>query len=307
MEKVTSRSKQGLFTAHGAVMGANIIYGLNYLIAKGIMPDWLAPRAIIFLRVTGAVLIFWIAGLFLPSVKIVKKDYYRLALAAFFGVALNQIMFFEGLNLTTPINASIIMVTTPILVLIIAHFILHEKITGIKLAGVILGFTGALFLIVHGKQLQSGENTLLGNLFIFINASSYGLFLVLIKPLMSRYHPLTVMKWVFTFGLFYVVPVSLGKVLSADFTVIPTRIWLSIGYVVVFTTVVAYFLNNYSLQQLSPSVNSAYIYTQPFLATLVALVTGKDALTLTEVVASALIFTGVYLVSRPKKKKKEAH
>ncbi len=301
MAKVISHSKNNLLKAHGAVIGANVIYGLNYLIAKGIMPYWLEPRAIIFLRVAGAAIVFWLTGIFLPSVKILKRDFYRLAIAAFFGVALNQIMFFEGLNLTTPINASIIMVTTPILVLIMAHFVLHEKITGIRLFGIILGFLGAVYLIINGKQGGQGENIFLGNLFIFINASSYGLFLVLIKPLMYRYNPLVVMKWVFTFGFIYVFPVSIGKITEADFTVIPVNIWLSIGYVVLFTTVVAYFLNNYSLKNLSPSVNSAYIYTQPLLATVASLSIGKDSLSFTEILASLFIFSGVYLVGKPKK------
>jgi len=166
-----------------------------------------------------------------------------------------------------------------------------------------LGFLGAAFLIMQGGTFNLAANTMLGNLFILINASSYGLFLVLVKPLMNKYNPLTVMKWVFTFGLVYVVPVSLGPILRADFGAIPSSIWFSIGYVVLFTTVVAYFLNNYSLRRLSPSVNSSYIYTQPFLATVVALSFGKDRLSIVEIIASIFIFSGVYLVSKPAHKK----
>ena len=302
MQKAIYPSKNSTFFAHAAVLGANIIYGLNYVIAKGIMPIWLEPRAIIFLRVTGAVAIFWLFELFIVSEKVLKKDLIHMAVAGFFGVALNQIMFFEGLNLTTPINASIIMVSTPILVLILSHFILKDKINTKKLVGIILGFSGAAFLIIRGGKFNLGVNTMLGNLLILINATSYGLFLVLVKPLMSKYKPLTVMKWVFTFGLAYVVPVSLGPILRADFGAIPNTIWLSIGYVILFTTVVAYFLNNYSLQRLSPSVNSSYIYMQPFLATVVALSFGKDHLSFIEIVASLFIFSGVYLISKPARK-----
>ncbi len=302
MAKAIYPSKNSTLFAHAAVLSANVIYGLNYVIAKGIMPIWLEPRAIIFLRVTGAVAIFWLSELFVMSEKVSKKDLIHMAVAGFFGVALNQIMFFEGLNLTTPINASIIMVSTPILVLILAHFLLKDKISTKKLAGIILGFSGAVFLILHGGKFNLDTNTMLGNLFILINASSYGLFLVLVKPLMSKYKPLTVMKWVFTFGLLYVVPVSLGPILRADFGAIPSTIWLSIGYVVLFTTVVAYFLNNYSLKRLSPSVNSSYIYLQPFLATVVALAFGKDRLSFIEIIASILIFSGVFLVSNPTQK-----
>ncbi len=288
--------------AHLAVFGANVIYGLNYVIAKGIMPLWLEPRAIIVLRVTGAVAVFWLAEFFVHKEKVTRTDLKKMAMCAFFGVALNQIMFFEGLNLTTPINASIIMVGTPIFVLIMAHFILKEVIGLKKLSGIFLGFLGASILILHDGHFSWHINTFTGNLFIFINAGSYGMFLVLVKPLMKKYRPLTVMKWVFTFGLVFVLPVSIKQIAQANFSVIPLNIWGSIVYVILFTTIIAYFLNNYSLKKLSPSVNSTYIYTQPFLATVVALSFGKDKLTYSGIIAAVLIFISVYLVTRPQTK-----
>lgn len=292
------QTAQKTLPAHLAIVGANLIYGLNYVIAKGIMPEYMAPRTIILFRVAGATLVFWIVASFLKKEKVARKDLLKLLLVSFFGIALNQIMFFEGLNLTTPINASIIMVGTPILVLVFAHFILKEKLTGLKLAGIALGSSGALWLILKNGDISFSGGTFLGNLFILINASSYALFLVLIKPLMQKYSALTVMKWVFTFGLVYVIPVSLPLALHTNYAAIPFNIWMSVTYVVLFTTVLAYLLNNYSLKLVSPTVNSSYIYLQPFLATVVAMAAGKDVLTWVEVVAALLIFTGVYLVSR---------
>ncbi len=292
--------KKENLTAHLAVLGANIIFGLNFVIAKGIMPHWMEPRAIIFLRVTGATAAFWLVSIFAKSEKVNRKDLKRMFLLAFFGVALNQILFFEGLNLTTPINASIIMVGTPILVLVMAHFIIGDKISRRKLMGIILGFGGAAFLILRNGHLTLSSDTTLGNILVLVNAASYGLFLVMVKPLMSKYRPLTVMKWVFTFGLIFVVPVSIGEISRTNFSVIPLNIWFSIMYVVIFTTIFAYFLNNYSLQKISPSANSSYIYMQPILASIVAIIAGKDKLTITEVAASLLIFSGVYFVNRKK-------
>jgi drug/metabolite transporter (DMT)-like permease len=292
--------KKENLTAHLAVLGANLIFGLNYVIAKGIMPHWMEPRAIIFLRVTGATAAFWLVSIFVKSEKVDRKDMKRMFLLAFFGVALNQILFFEGLNLTTPINASIIMVGTPILVLVMAHFVIGDKISGRKLLGIVLGFSGAAFLILRNGHISLSSDTTLGNLLVLINASSYGLFLVMVKPLMSKYKPLTVMKWVFTFGLIFVVPVSIGEIFRTNFSIIPLNIWFSIMYVVIFTTIFAYFLNNYSLQRISPSANSSYIYLQPILASVVAIFAGKDKLTMTEVVASLLIFSGVYFVNKRK-------
>jgi len=286
-----------ILLAHLAIIAANVIYGINYVVAKGIMPDYFPPRVAIIFRVVSATIIFWVIGLFYPKDAISKADFLRLALCGFFGIALNQIMFFEGLNLTTPINASIIMVGIPILVLVFAHFMLHEKITKNKITGIALGMTGAGYLILQGGGGSFTSGTFLGNLFIFINASSYAFFLVLVKPLMIKYPPLTIMKWIFTFGLIYVLPVSVGLLGEPDYTGIPVNIWMSLGYIVVFSTVVAYFLNNYSLKVISPTINSAYIYLQPFLATVVALFAGEDQLTWTEIVAALFIFSGVYFVS----------
>ena len=290
--------KKENLTAHLAVLGANIIFGLNYVIAKGIMPHWMEPRAIIFFRVTGAAAVFWLVEMLTIREKVNSKDLRRMFVLAIFGVTVNQILFFEGLNLTTPINASIIMVGTPILVLILSRFVIGDKISGSKLIGIILGFSGAAFLILRNGHLTLSSNTTLGNLLVLINATSYGLFLVMVKPLMSKYRPLTVMKWVFTFGLVFVIPLSIGEVIHTNFSIIPLNIWLSILYVIIFTTVFAYFLNNYSLRKISPSANSSYMYLQPILASLVAIFAGKDKLNMTEVIASLLIFTGVYFVNK---------
>jgi drug/metabolite transporter (DMT)-like permease len=287
---------------HLAVIGANIIFGINYVVAKGIMPDYLLPRPIIFLRISGAALVFWLVSFFFLKEKVARKDMLRLAVCAVFGIALNQVLFFEGLNLSTPINASIIMVAIPIMVMVFAHFIIGEKITRNKLTGILFGFAGAVYLILQGGSFSLNTSTSLGNLLIFLNASSYALFLVLVKPLMAKYSPITVMKWVFTFGLVYVIPVSVPQVLTSDFAAIPFNIWLSIAYVIFFTTVLAYFLNNFSLKTISPTMNSAYIYLQPFLAALVALFAGKDKLTYVEVLAAVSIFTGVYFVNFKKEK-----
>ncbi len=160
----------------------------------------------------------------------------------------------------------------------------------------LLGFMGSAFLILQAGSLSFSGN-FLGNLLIFINVASYALFMVIIKPLMHKYHPLTVMKWVFTFGFLFIFPFTFHLAWQADYGVIPVEIWLSIGFVVIFTTVLAYFLNNYSLTVISPTVNSAYIYLQPFLATFVAILFGKDQLNTAQLIAAALIFTGVYFVN----------
>lgn len=265
------------------------------------MPEYLSPRAIIMLRVLGAVLFFWLLHAFFINEKVKRKDILRLAFCAVFGVAINQILFFEGLNLSTPINASLIMLIVPILVLIASHFLLKERITAKKVIGIIIGIGGALMLVLGQGKISFKSAYFTGNLLLLINASSFGFYLVLVKPMMVKYHPLTVMKWVFLFGLIYITPFCLGKSIHSDYSAIPLNIWFSIAYVIIGTTILAYLLFNYSLKFVSPLVSSMYMYLQPVLAGLVAIIIGADTLSFIEIVAAAMVFSGVYFVSIRKK------
>lgn len=286
-----------------AAFSANLIYGLNYVIAKGIMPDYLQPRAIIFVRVIIAALLFWLLKPFVADEKVSKKHLFQIAVAALFGLAANQILFFEGLNLTTPINASIIMVGAPIAVLLFSQWIYKERITRTKVLGIALGSFGAAYLILGTGEISFSKDTFLGNILILLNASTYALYLVLIKPIMKHYKALTVMRWVFLFGAIFIIPFTLMPALKANWSEIPFNIWLSIIYVILFTTFLAYLLNNYSLKTIHPSTNSAFIYLQPVFSTILALSLKKDTLEIQEVVAALFIFAGVYFVSRRKQLK----
>lgn len=289
-----------LLKTHLALLGANVIYGLNYVIAKGIMPDYLLPKAIIFIRVSVTVIMFGIIHFLAPKEKVEKRDLFKLALCALFGVALNQLLFFEGLNLSTPINASIIITIIPVLILVFAHFILKDNITKAKVAGIILGATGALIVILSSGKSDFRSSTMLGNLFILINAASWSFYLVLIKPLMEKYNDFTVMKWVFFFGLIIISPFTFPTFLSSSLSTIPFNIWLSVAFVVFGATIIAYFLNNYSLKTISPSINGIYIYLQPLIASVVSIIYGKDQLNIYKIIAAILIMTGVFLVTRRK-------
>lgn len=283
--------------AHIGLIGANLIYGLNYVIAKGIMPDFMSPRAIIFLRVLGAVIVFNIIHFLFVKEKIERKDLKIFAACGLFGIAINQIFFFEGLNLTTPINASLIMTTGPIFVLVFSYFLLKEKINLSKLIGIILGTTGASILILLGGKLALNSNTSTGNLLVFINCISYALYLVIAKPVMVKYNPITVMRWVFNFGFIYILPFCIQPILNTNFEIIPSNIWLSIFYVVIGTTILAYLFNNYALRIVSPIVSSSYMYSQPAIAAIVSMVYLHEQLTLIKILAAALIFAGLYFVS----------
>ena len=281
---------------------ATLIYGVTFTIAKDVMPLYVKPFAFILLRVSGATAVFWIAGLFVKSQKIAKEDYKKIIFASFFGIALNMLCFFKGLSLTTPISASVMMVTSPIMVLIFSSILLKEKIIKRKIIGVFVGLIGTILLIVYGN---SGDDTAtdstLGNFLVFVNAASYGLYLVLVKKLISKYNPITFIKWFYLFGLILVIPFSFSEFIEISWTIMPTDIYLKVGFVILFTTCLTYHFNIYGLSKLKPTTVGVFIYLQPVIATIFALSMGSDSLNLVKMGASVIIFSGVYLVTKQPK------
>ena len=270
------------------------------------MPDFIMPSGFILLRVIGALCLFAASYFLFVNEKVERKDIVRLAICAIFGVAINQLFFFEGLNLTTPINASIVMTVNPILVILLSFVIIQEVITLRKVFGIFLGFFGASILILKGGNINFSSGLQAGNLFVFINASSYGIYLVLVKPLMEKYSPITVLFYIFSFGLLYVAPFGFEDLSNVKWKIIPSSIYLEIIFVVVFTTFIAYLLNASALKKLNPTTVSIYIYLQPILASLFAIFWGADSLDNQKIIAAVIIFFGVYLVStRSLKKRKE--
>ena len=282
---------------------AALIYGVTYTIAKDIMPLYVKPYAFIILRVLGATVLFWITGLFVTKERIEKSDYFRIFLAAIFGVVINMLAFFKGLSLTTPISASVMMLTSPILILILSAIILKEKVTTIKVLGIVMGLAGAVILIIYGQSFESSPNAALGNFLIFINATSYSLYIIIVKRLTDKYNPLTFIKWMYLIGLFLVIPFGYSELQEIQWQVIPTTIFYKIGFVVVFTTFFAYLFNIFALTKLKPTTLSSFIYLQPVLASLYALFTGSDTINTTKIIATLFIFAGVYIVTMSNKPK----
>ncbi|MEN8187511.1 MAG: DMT family transporter [Bacteroidota bacterium] len=280
---------------------AALIYGVTFTIAKDVMPEYIRPFGFIVLRVLGATILFWISGLFIKKEKIAFQDFIRISLAAIFGIALNMLAFFKGLSMTTPISAAVIMVTSPILVLIFATIFLDEKATKLKLAGIFIGMAGAALLILYGHEFDLGGNAMLGNSLILVNASSYALYLILIKNLTNKYNPLTFAKWLYLFGLIMVIPFGLKEFSMISWETLPETILYKITFVVVATTFITYMFNLFAIRKLKPTTLSIFIYFQPVIASVYALLVGSDSLDSVKIIATVLIFIGVFLVTRKPK------
>ncbi|WP_052825999.1 DMT family transporter [Neotamlana nanhaiensis] len=296
--------------AHLALIGANAIYGANYIIAKGIMPEKITPPAFVFIRLAGCTILFWLVKLLFINERVEKKDFIRLLLCGLFGGALNQMLFFHGINLTSPIDASIIQTATPVLVLIFSFLILKEKITMNKVLGITIAGIGAVVLILYGNKAQ-GTSSFLGNLFIFFNACSYGLYLVIARTLMQKYHAVTVASWIFLFGFILASPFNYHDFINTNFSAFTTHTYLTIGYVVLFTTFFAYLFNIFALKHLAPSITSSYIYLQPVVSFILVSILAyifmqseyaKD-INMIKIFSCILVAAGVYIVSRTKKGK----
>jgi drug/metabolite transporter (DMT)-like permease len=289
------------FLALAALFIVNLLYGINYVVAKGLMPGVIGPSGFILLRVAGANLLFWPVWL-IKRERVAWADAGRLVLCGVSGVAINQLMFFHGLMRTSPVHASIIMVATPILVLVLSGVLIGERITPNKALGVALGAVGALMLIFLGSGKEAGPS-MLGDLFILINASSYAVFLVVMKPLMSKYSAVTVMAWCFLVGSVIVVPFGLHEFGAVNWSALSASEVGGLVFVVVMVTFVAYLLNTWALRVVQPSVAGTFIYLQPVLALVAAyvMVGGDLGLGWPQFASAVCIFLGVWLVGkRPK-------
>jgi len=286
--------------AHLSLLAANIIYGLNYSIAKSVMPDSIKPFALVSLRSIATAALFWTTSLFMPKEPVRNKDLLFLFGVSFFGVVINQTLFLVGLDMTSPINSSIILSTNPIFAFVFAALILRERITFLKGTGLAIGLSGVLLLILQNGTPDVSSSTFLGDVYTLVNTISWAFYTVIIKRMLERYHPITVMKWTFLFGMFTNIPLGYNQWSTMDWSAISFNAWLAIGFVVVFATYLGYLLITFGLRRLSPTVVSTYTYTQPIIAAYLASMLGQDHITIVMIISALLIFAGVFVVSRQK-------
>ena len=233
------------------------------------------------------------------------KDLFSFAICGLFGIAINQLFFFKGLNLSTPINASIIMTSAPIIVILISLILSREKITLRKIIGVLLGCFGAVYLILNTGDVSFKNDYMIGNILVLINATSYAIYLILVQPLIKKYNPITVMFFIFSFGILYIIPFGYQELIDVKWSLFSYKIIIEVIFVLVFTTFFAYLCNSIALKHLNATAVSVYIYLQPLLAALIAISLGSDQLDINKTLSCILIFTGVYIVSQKKSRLKQ--
>jgi drug/metabolite transporter (DMT)-like permease len=288
---------------HILILMANVLFAVNIPISKSLIPSHVTPEALTLLRIVFGCVLFWITSLFVKNEKVALKDLGLLFLCSVCGIAFNQSLFMAGLNLTSPVDASIIATAGPIYVMLLAALILKEPITGQKALGVLLGVAGAVMLILSSAQGENQEGGLGGNLRIVFSNLLYSIYVVLSRPLSQRYSAITIMKWMFLFSAVILIPFLYKPVLEAPAFHRETLDWTelaSIGYVLLLGTFIPYLMIPMSLKRLRPTTVSMYNYIQPIVASLLAVFVGQGSFSIGKLLSAALVFLGVYLVTQSK-------
>ena len=282
-----------------AALGATTIYGLSHTIAKEVMPTYIQGFGFVQVRLLGAAILFWLVSLFIPQQKIDRADFPKMLLCALFGMVINMLSFFKGIELSTPINSAVLITITPILVFVFSAILIKERLLLPRIVGVILGFIGALVLIVFGNEIRlDAPNIPLGNALFVINASFFGMYLVLVKSLSAKYTTVHLLKWLFLFGFIMALPISYPEFSEVSWSTLPFEAIWRFGYVIVGTTFMTYLLNVYALKQLKASTVGVFTYLQPLIGIGYAILVGADGLTVYKLVAGGVVLLGVYLVTK---------
>jgi drug/metabolite transporter (DMT)-like permease len=290
--------------AHLAVLGANLIFGINFSVVKYITPSLIKPFGLNVVRVVITTALFWLMLIWeKPEIRIQKNDLPLFLVCGLTGVAINQLLFIKGLSMTFSTHGALLMLSTPIVITIVAFFFLKEKLTIGRIGGLLLGIGGATMLILAKEKSGTGSNVLLGDLLIIINAISYSFYFVLVKPLILKYSPLQVITWVFTMGAVFIIPVGWQESLSTPWETFSMLNFAAIAFVVLGATFLAYLFNIYGLHHLNASATGAYIYLQPIFATIVAMIFLDEPFNWLKGVSALMIFAGVYLVNKKRQVK----
>lgn len=290
--------------AHILVFLANFFFGTSVVAVKHLTPALMPPLALNVLRVSIALLLFWLLFLLdtntTKNAAVKKKDIKLFFICALTGVALNQILFIKGVALTSAIHSSLLILCTPIVITVIAPFLIQEKITFNKMGGLVIGVAGAALLIFLRAKDDKESNTF-GDFLVVCNAISYAFYLVLVKPLMHHYKPLHVTRWIFTIGAAFIIPIGFNDFLKINWNGFLWHHWLALCFSIIGATFLSYMFIVYGVSVLGASVTGTYIYTQPVFATVTSMLLFDEKLTVIKIISALLIFAGVFLVNLKRK------
>ncbi len=293
------------YPGHLMILATTFIYSFNTNFMKVIIPEWIQANGLVLFRCLASALAFWIIGSFIrPSKTTPKptcKDILMMLLGGLLGMGGNLLLYINGLALTGPIDAFVIRTVQPIIVIALSIIFLHANFTKYKALGIILGLGGALYasLMPHTGVVKDAFG---GDILVFLSSVSYSFFLILIKPYTEKFDPVTVMKWMSLAAMLLALPFGMKQLIHAPlfYGHPPTRIWLELGYILVFATLIGYFLSVYALNYITPFIESIYKYLLPVAGAAVSISMGLQKFSWHDPIALALIIIGFILINKKK-------
>ena len=291
---------------HLAIFAANAIFGLGVPVTKALLDDWVTPMGYMASRCVFAAVIFWVIAYFMPKEPVEKRDLVVIMLAGLLGFVISQTLTAWALDFTTPVYYSLVAAMTPVAVMILAAIFLKENITAVKIVGVLLAIAGALLMLFISWQSVTGKNDRLGIFLTVLSMLTWAVYLIVTRKVSAKYSSVTQMKYVFLVSAIVTLPIAL-------FTEPQQRLYSSawewsgvieMAFIVLFATVLGYFLIPYAMKFLRATTVSIYTNIQPVVASLVAIAIGQDVMSWDKPVAAVLVLLGAYIVTMPDKRTK---
>ncbi|HVE59229.1 MAG TPA: DMT family transporter [Pyrinomonadaceae bacterium] len=285
------------YAPHIALFAVQVFFGTATVLGKFALLAF-PPNALVGFRVGGAALAFYVLQRFRGSLALEnRRDYLTFALFAFFGVTLNQLLFFKGLSLTTAVNTSLLAVTIPIFTILISALLGYDFLSWRKIAGIILAAVGVIYLI-NPTRASFGSETTQGDILIVLNSLCYAGYVAVSKNLISHYGALKSIAWLFLFASLINVPLGIISLQTVELAQVSPSSWLFVAGLVVFPTIMAYFWNAWALSRVEPSIVAVYIYLQPLMGFLAAIFFLGEHFSTRLLISALLVFSGVFLVTK---------
>ena len=285
------------YAPHIALFAVQVFFGSATVLGKFALLAF-PPFALVGFRVGGAALAFYILQRFRGSLALDnRRDYLRFALFGLIGITFNQLLFFKGLSLTTAVNTSLIAVTIPIFTILAGTLIGNDFLNPRKIFGIALAAFGVVYLI-NPTRASFGSETTQGDLLIVLNSLCYAVYLAVSRKTISHYGALKSIAWLFMFASLINVPVGIYSLQSVNLAEISLNSWLFVAGLVIFPTILAYFWNAWALSRVEPSIVAVYIYLQPLMGFLAAILFLGEHFSVRLLISALLVFAGVFLVTK---------
>lgn len=300
---------QTRFTSHFAILSANIIFGLGVPVAKDLLDNYITPLGFMASRCLFAAIIFWIISLFMPKEQATNKDLLIIGIGSTLGIFISQTLTALSIKMAGPIYYAVISTLVPIATLIGGALFLRERVTKTEMLSMVLGIGGAAIIATKSGAMGSGSNDFWGIIFALLSLVTWVAYLLITRTVTQRYSAVWQMKWTFTFSAIISVPAMLIYEPIQPITTSDTR-WvgaLELGYLVVFATVLAYFMIPYAMKMLKATTLSIYTNLQPIVATFVAILIVQDVLTWDKAIAGILVISSAMLLINAQTRKNAAY